>query len=154
MKRSIAMAFVCLLYLMARPCSAASHPNTYQDGVLVSFQNITSGAQCSSTTTATATSDGPGAAHADSDGHTTCHNVVDRHYTVKVGDTVFIVKKSSSKKGMALGYATLGWSHAFEKDSVLANLLPGTPIMVRTDGEGFHIKVGKRESIYTVVAAQ
>ena len=145
---SILFSFPCLAI-------AAPHPApVYQDGVLVSFSTVRSGESCQTSGTATARSNGDGTATATSDGEATCSDVMRRHYTLKVGDSQFVVKPAISKKVAAMGAATIGWGLLFTKQSVLANLLPGTHILVRTDDQGFHVKVGKRESLYTVVSAQ
>ena len=59
---------------------------------------------------------------------------------------------TKGQKGAAL--ATLGWSARFAKEGVLADQLPGTHVLVRSDANGFWVKVGKRESRYRVDCAQ
>jgi hypothetical protein len=39
----------------------------------------------------------------------------------------------------------------FTKNSSLAYQLPGTQIKLRSDGKHFFVKVGKRESMYSIV---
>jgi len=39
------------------------------------------------------------------------------------------------------------------KSSVLMNQLPGTHLLVRTDGHSFYVKIGNRESHYGIVEA-
>lgn len=68
-----------VLLLLAIPAHAAKKPPTpppqYQDGVLISFANVEGGMECSSTGSATASTDSSGTTHADSDGRTSCTNV-------------------------------------------------------------------------------
>jgi hypothetical protein len=48
----------------------------------------------------------------------------------------------------------LGWSTAFAKNSCLYGQLPGAHIQIRADGGNYHVRVGKKESLYKLVAAQ
>jgi hypothetical protein len=47
---------------------------------------------------------------------------------------------------------SMGWSTVFAKNSVLANRLPGTVLLLRGDGKHYYIKIGNRESMYAAVA--
>jgi hypothetical protein len=49
---------------------------------------------------------------------------------------------------------SLGWSTVFAKNSVLANRLPGTALLLRGDGKHYFIKIGDRESMYATVAVR
>jgi hypothetical protein len=58
---------------------------------------------------------------------------------------------SGAKAGAML---SLGWSTVFAKNSVLANRLPGTALLLRGDGKHYFIKIGDRESMYATVAVR
>jgi hypothetical protein len=52
---------------------------------------------------------------------------------------------------VALGAGALlsmEWSAAFSKNSVLANRLPGTPLMLRGGSKYYYVTIGNRESMY------
>ncbi len=55
---------------------------------------------------------------------------------------------------MAGALLSMGWSTASTKNSVLANRLPGTVILLRGDGKHYFVKIGNRESMYAAVAVR
>jgi hypothetical protein len=85
---------------------------------------------------------------------TTCHDTQRALYTFKVAENTFVLThltQAESGKGTAAGIATLGWSRVFAKNSVLAYQLPGTRIQIRSDGKHYFVKIGDRESLYSIV---
>lgn len=126
----------------------------YQDGVLVSFKTITTGSSCSSSGHVNGTTDTNGNIAGTTNSTANCSDVTHRLYTVSVGENTFVLKPGLSKGSKAGAVASLGWSTLFAKDSVLSNQLPGTHIKVRSDADGFYVKVGNRESRYSVADAQ
>jgi hypothetical protein len=126
----------------------------YQDAVMVNFETIQSGSSCSSSGTVRAEEDSSGNVTGSTNGNTDCVANTVRHYTVAVGGHTYTIRPALTKGKAAVGMATLGWSTLFEKSSVLANLLPGTHVLVRTDESGFYVRVGKRESKYAIVGAK
>lgn len=152
MLRGVIFAIVCATTPMAK---GAAKPNgTYSDAVLVGFTTVNAGASCSTDGIATARSTGAGTADVSGSSTSSCADVTQRNYTIQVGDNRFVVKPTFSKKGEAVGFATLGWGFVLAKAGVLNNVLPGTHVLVRTDDQGFHVKLGKRVSLYSVVTAQ
>jgi hypothetical protein len=131
---------------------AKGHPSLdYQDGVLVSFQTFQSGSSCRSSGTVEGEEDSSGSVKGTTQSTTVCSNNTVRHYIIAVSGHRYVIEPSWTKKKAAMGVATLGWSALFEKKSVLADLLPGTHVLVRTNETGFYVKVGKRESRYIVL---
>ncbi len=142
MKRGLAIVFLLLLSAVA---NAKDKPQAdYQDAVLVGFQTVHSGSSCSTSGQIKGEEDSSGNVTGKTHASTNCEESTVRHYTVKVGEHTYVLKP------------TLSWwaSPAFTKNSVLANLLPGTHVQVRTDEKGFYVKVGKRESKYAIVEAE
>ena len=126
----------------------------FQDAVLVRYENVLTGTNCQTSGSPHSEGTGDGTVETQGTATTECSDVFYRHYIIRVGENTYVLARSSSRKSQGFGLATLGWAHAFEKESVLANLLLGTQLKVRTDADGFHIKVGKRESLFKVLAAQ
>lgn len=151
MKR-LALALLCCFSLAA---SASKKPEpVYQDGVLIKVQDVDNGVKCHTDATGNGHSDDNGNTRSEATADTTCSERIKHLYTVKVGDSLFILEASQSNKQKGIGMATLGWSNAFNKENVLAYQLPGSHVQVRSDENGIHIKVGKRESLYTVVGGR
>jgi hypothetical protein len=147
-----------IIALLASCCgpvwaSSKSEP-VYQDGVLVSFFSITTGSSCSTSGTVKGQVNDDGAVSGSTNDNTNCSNNESRRYRIKVGDNAYVLRHTLSGGQKAAALASLGWGAMFMKQSVLANLLPGTPIKARSDGTGFFVKVGKKESRYEVIAAQ
>jgi hypothetical protein len=127
---------------------------TYQDAVLVKFVTVTTGNSCSQNGSTSGKVDDDGNISANSSGTSNCANITKRHYTISVGQQTFVIEPEFTKGQKGAALATLGWSAAFAKQSVLSDQLPGTHVLVRSAPDGFWVKVGKRESRYRVVAAQ
>ena len=68
-----------------------------------------------------------------------CQDTSVRLYTVKVGDSTFVIKH-----GVEI------WN----RESVLARQLPGFKFKVRTQKDKLYIKVGERESPFFLVEAK
>jgi hypothetical protein len=133
--------------------SATKPAPQYQDGVLISFTTVSNGSTCSSNGQTTGTVDSTGTISGKTNTSTSCSDNLKRHYTVKVGDSMFVLSPAMSKKAKGAALASLGWSAVFSKNSVLANQLPGTHFQIWSDEDGMHVRIGKRESLYSVVAA-
>jgi hypothetical protein len=158
-KSSASLTILALaVTLLVSGCGAAwasSKPElVYQDGVLVSFFTVTTGSSCSSSGTVKGQVNDDGAVSGSTNDNTNCSNNESRRYRIKVGDNAYVLRHTLSGGQKAAALASLGWGAMFMKQSVLANLLPGTPIKARSDGTGFFVKVGKKESRYEVIAAQ
>jgi hypothetical protein len=147
---AIALGFLLCTQVWAKPPKDVQ----YQDAVLVSFKDITTGSNCSSNGTVKGKVDDDGNVSGDSNSTTSCSDKTMRHYTIKVGDSVFVLEPSMSGGQKAGAVASLGWSAVFAKKSVLWNQLPGTHMQVRSDPHGFYVKVGNRESLYDIVGAK
>jgi len=158
------MKTLVLLFLLSTPVAFAKDKPvySYQDGVFQSFHTEQTGSRCSSDAdtngTVNANTDNTGntngAVRSTTTGSTTCHDTQRTLYTVKVSDNTFILTPAESGKGTAAGYATLGWSRAFAKNNVLAYQLPGAKIQIRSDGKHYFIRMGDRESMYSIVGAE
>jgi hypothetical protein len=147
---------IAALALLSSVASAkGKHPDViYQDAVLVKFITVTTGNSCSHNGSTSGKVDDDGSISANSSGTSDCTNLTKRHYTISVGQQTFEIEPEFTKGQKGAALATLGWSAAFAKQSVLSDQLPGTHVLVRSDSDGFWVKVGKRESRYRVVAAQ
>ena len=71
-------------------------------------------------------------------------------YTVKSSDNTFVLTLDRGTGAKAGALLNMGWSTVFAKDSVLANRLPGTALLLRAD----YVKIGDRESMYAAVAVR
>lgn len=150
MKAALALCLV----LCGTAFAAGKSQSDYQNGILVSFYSVTSGSSCSSSGSVNGKVDDDGTVSGSTNGNTNCVNSESRRYKIKVGENTYVLRRTFSAGQKAGAIASMGWSALFIKNSVLANLLPGTPVQVRSDGTGFLVKVGKKESRYDVVAAQ
>jgi hypothetical protein len=153
------MKALLILGLLSLPAFAKDKPMySYQSAVLQSFHTETTGTNCSSS------ADTSGTVHGDTDssatirsttsGSSTCsdsHRVV---YTIKVGENTLALTPYTPLKTEVGGPVALVWNKAFSKESVLAYQLPGTSLQIRTDGKHYYVKVGERESAYSIVGAQ
>jgi hypothetical protein len=151
--RFLPVAALALLSLVA--FAKDKHPDAkYQDAILVRFVTVTTGKSCSQNGTTSGKVDDDGNISANSSGTSDCANITRRHYTISVGQQTFVIEPEFTKGQKGAALATLGWSAAFAKQSVLADQLPGAHVLVCSDPDGFWVKVVKRESRYRVVAAQ
>jgi hypothetical protein len=148
-----------IITLLAFSCGtawAAKKPvPVYQDGVLKDFHTEQKGTYCSTdgdtNGTVRATTDDDGNTHgtvdATSTASTSCIPRIFAYYTVVVGDHTFVLSPTWSGHIIFAAFFR-------QKNSVLYGVLPGTPIKMRTEGGAAtgYIKVGKRESEYTIVS--
>jgi hypothetical protein len=156
------MKALLMLGLLSVPASAKDKPiYTYQSAVLQSFHSETTGTHCSGSADTDGTVDvntnggsTRGTTQSTTSGSATCSDRQRVVYKIKTGEnTVFLTPYSPLKKEGG-GLIGLGWNKAFAKDSVLAYQLPGATLQIRSDGKHYYVKVGDRESAYTVVGAQ
>lgn len=136
------------LLLLCASIHAQTVQDQYQAAVLVSFKTVSTGSDCSSTGTTTGRVNDNGNIKADSDSTSSCSDSEVRLYTVRVGENLFVLRPAS-----AFGGPTPGWVSPFKRCS-LANQLPGTHILIRSHGSGLQVKVGTKESSYTLYGAQ
>lgn len=135
-----------LVLLTSMALAKDKHPDSdYQDGVLVSFRTVVTGNDCSSSGTVKGSVDDSGDVDTRSDASSSCSNDTVRLYTVRVSDNTFELRP-------AITGGTL--RAAFMKGSVLNNQLPGTMIKVRSDKGKIFVKIGDRESPYSVTSAK
>ena len=147
-----------LAALLLLPLVSFAAPKTdegYQDAVLKSFVMIPAGQHCHTSGSSTGTTDSDGNSRASGDANTTCSDTTVAHYTVVIGGETLVIQPTLSGKAKAGAALSLGWSTAFAKNSCLYGQLPGAHIQIRAEGDGnYHVRVGKKESLYKLVAAQ
>ena len=148
MRRLLTVALVCA----SASCALARDKGKgdWQPGVLVSFRTVTTGSSCSGNVDAKVDEAG----QVNGSTESTCSDRRLRFYTIQVEGQTFVVAPDHTGKQKAVGMATLGWSAAFAKGSVLRDQLPGAHIQVRSDPSGLFIRVGKKESKFTIVEAR
>lgn len=146
----IACITLCTSLAVAKPPKDVQ----YQDGVLVSFKDVATGQHCSSNGSVDGKEDDNGNVTGSTSGTTSCSDRMTRRYTIKVGDSTYVIETALSGGQKAGAVASLGWSEVFAKKSVLWNQLPGTTFKVRSDTHGFYVKLGNRESLYEIVEAK
>lgn len=74
-----------------------------------------------------------------------------RYNTARQRGRCHPTRNDGKQAGTAL--ATMGWSAVFAKKSVLYGQMPGAHFQVYFEGSLLHIKIGKRESLFTIVSA-
>jgi len=150
--------------LLASSCGttwAGKKPKpVYQDGVLKNFRTEQQGTVCSTdgntNGTVRATTDDYGSTRGTVDATSTasssCAPRIVAFYTVVIGDHTFVLSPIPKPIGIFGAYKA-AFSGSWEaKNSVLYGLLPGTPIQMVNKDSNVYIKVGKRESEYTIVS--
>jgi hypothetical protein len=156
-------ALIALVLLGSAVAFAKDKPQyTYQDGVLQSFRTEQTGTQCSHSSDTSGTVNARtddygntrGTVDATTTGSTSCKDTERALYTVKSGDNTFVLTPDHGAGAKAGQMLSLGWSTAFTKNSVLANRLPGTVLLLRGDGKHYYVKIGTRESMYAAVAVR
>jgi hypothetical protein len=162
---------ITLLAFGCGTARAAKKPEpVYQDAVLKDFHTEQHGKFCTTsgdtngTVKANTDSDGDtnGTVTATSSASTSCSPRMVAYYTVVMGEHVFTLTPatSSGKKAAKVGTAMLTFGigaivwNAFDKNSALYGVLPGTPIKMRSESGTVYVQVGKRESEYKIVAMQ
>ena len=150
------MKVLAALLLCLSTCAFAKDEPTYQDGTLKDFKTVQQGQTCrtaggSSSSVNTNTSDNgitTGSIDTSSGASTRCSPNMVAFYTVTVGEHEYVV----TPHHMPLSSSPIAM--AFHKNSDLAGVLPGTPVKVRTEGDNFYVKIGKRESTFKLVSAK
>jgi hypothetical protein len=135
---------VLVLFMSLALLAAASSP-VYQDGVLTKVRTTVVDNACSTSTQSDAATYG-NTARRTIDASARCSDIRGAVYTVQVGDTEYELTPDHSRVARASSYLPL--SATLLKQSSLANHMPGTPIKLRADDDGFLVLVGKRETHY------
>jgi hypothetical protein len=151
-----------LLVLIVLSCSVAAAQTPlipYQDGVLVSFGMVSTGTGCSSNGTVSAKVQDNGTVNGTTNSTSSCSDSEMRQYIVRVGNNTFAVRPMISGKQTAgeaaLVVATIGYAALFIRNrDILANQLPGAHVSIRSHGSGFQVKIGKKDSLYSIAGAQ
>jgi hypothetical protein len=147
MKSFISILLIILaLAVLASAKDKRSAKGDYHDGVLVKFQMVKSGESCSSTGSGQVNDDG----QVSVSNSGSCSEKSVAHYTIVVGDISYVLSPAVTHPKTAI--FTLGYSAAFQKDSVLYAQLPGTPVKVRVKKGKVYVRIGDRESPYHVVS--
>lgn len=156
-------AILPLVLLVSLPMWAKEKPHyDYRPATLVSFHDQSTGNICSGSANTTGSVDAntdsagltSGSVNATTYGSSSCSDTTRRLYTIRADANTFVLTVDHST-GVKLGAAfSAGIGPLFMKNSVLANRLPGTPVLVRADGKHMYVKIDKRESMYAVVEAK
>jgi hypothetical protein len=146
MKRQPALA----LLLLALPLAAAADSSAYQDGILTKIRTTVVDNACSAATQSDAATYG-NTARRTIDASARCSDIRGAVYTVTVAGTEYELAPDHSRVARASAYLPL--SATILKQSSLANHMPGTPMKLRRDEDGFLVLVGKRESRYRAFVA-
>lgn len=167
MKRTCVAAFIALLLCLSLPSVASKkEAPVYQDAVLKDFHMVEAGKFCTTNgnTSGLVDSNGnnSGTISATTSSTTSCRPRTSAVYTVISGVHTMTLTphqsggKTAAKVGTAfitLGIGTVVWN-SLEKNSALYGVLPGTAIKMRSDEGIIYVKVGKRESTYSIVSMQ
>ncbi len=146
MKRQPALA----LLLLAFPLAAAADSSAYQDGILTKVRTTVVDNACSAATQSDAATYG-NTARRTIDASARCSDIRGAVYTVTVAGTEYELTPDHSRVARASAYLPL--SATILRQSSLANHMPGTPMKLRRDEDGFLVLVGKRESHYRAFVA-
>ena len=140
-------------FLVTLPVTAwaAADSPAYQDGVLTKVRTTVVDNACSSSTQSDAATYG-NTARRTLDASARCSDIRGAVYTVQVGNTEYELTPDHSRVARASSYLPL--SATLLKQSSLANHMPGTPVQLRADDDGFLVRVGKRESHYRAFASR
>jgi hypothetical protein len=147
--------FAALLLCLTPFAWSSSKPEpAYQDAVLKDFRFVQQGQHCrtngGSTGTVNANTDDSGytngSLNSTSSSVTNCSPNMVALYTITIGEHEFVLTPRRLPFSGSLIAAP------FRKNSDLAGLLPGTGIKIRSEGDTFYVKVGKRESAYKIVS--
>lgn len=130
---------------------AAPKPQpVYQDAVLKSFRMVPAGESCSGNTSGKVDDSG----NVNANTHTNCSANTSAEYTLVIGDQIIVIAPALSGKKKTGVILSLGWSALFIKDTCLYGQLPGAHVLIRSEGGTYHVKAGKRESLYKLVSAE
>jgi hypothetical protein len=143
MKTQLRHLPLCILFCVVVTIAFAKtkeHPDSdYQDGVLVSFRTAAAGSNCSSSGSVKGSVNDSGDVEGGTDSSGSCHDLSVRLYTIRVGDSTFVIK-----------HAPENWN----RQSVLEGQLPGFRFKIRTQKDKLYIKVGERESPFSLLEAK
>ena len=141
------MKHACSILFLSMPVMlfAAANPAVYQDGVLTKVRTTVVDNACSTSTQSDAATYG-NTARRTLDASARCSDIRGAVYTVQVGGTEYELTPDHSRVARASSYLPL--SATLLKQSSLANHMPGTAVKLRTDDDGFVVRVGKHESHY------
>lgn len=137
------------MFLFASACSAEVKPD-YQNAVLRSFRTIPSGQNCSAGTNGEISRNGDYSSHTN----VNCSDTTKALYTIVFAGQVMVVEPSHSGKSKAGNIVSLGYSSLFWKNNCLYGQLPGTHLLLRSSGDQYQIRVGKKESLFRLVSAE
>jgi hypothetical protein len=159
---SFSMKILTVLLLTSVALAAKKPEPEYQEAVLKSFKTIQAGQHCSTSSNSSGTVSGRtdeygntrGAVDTTGNASTNCTPRMATYYTVTIGDQILVLTPKDSVKATAGAMASLGWSKVFAKESCLYGQLPGSHIQIRSDDGNYHIKIGKRESLYKLISAE
>lgn len=143
-----------LLILSTSAFAKSKQDRDYHDALLVSFRTVTTGSVCSSSGHTNGTVDDEGNVSATTNSSGDCSNTQLRYYTVELGSNTYVLAPTHSGKSKAGAALTFGWGALAWKSSVLANEMPGSHVLLASDPSGFYVKVGNRESKFTLVEAK
>ena len=155
-------AWLLLALLGSAPVFAKDKPQySYQDGVLQAFRMQTTGNKCTGTADTSGTvsantdssGDTRGTVNATTNGSASCRDTERPLYTIKSGENTYVLTPDHNT-GTNIGVAMFPLAGVLTKNSSLAYQPPGTAVKLRSDGNHFFVKVGKKESMYSVVGAQ
>lgn len=140
-----------IVLMMCGTAMAEKKPDpAYQDGILKSYHSVSAGRHCSGGTTGNVSNDGDIQANTT----TNCANTTQVNYTVVIGEQTFVLAPKVSGKKVGLAMATMGYSLFFQKSASMYGQLPGTVVHVWSEDGTFHVRAGKRESLYKLVSAE
>jgi hypothetical protein len=87
---------VVLLFCCAAAYAKDKNDPQYQDAVLVSFRNISTGSSCSSYGNTNGAVDDDGRVAATTNSSSSCFNNTARLYTIKVEDHTYVIKPAAT----------------------------------------------------------
>ena len=114
----------------------------WQRATMIVFRTVAVGSSCASTSSSIG-----------------CSDTTETQYTLRVGQNTFVVEPVVSGARKAAEFAfltgTAGFGVLFLREHVsLRNCLPGTSAFIRQHGNYVEIAVGKRHSLYSILAAK
>jgi hypothetical protein len=130
---------ILVLITLCLPASAKPPKDTqYQDAALLSFKDVQEGSSCASTSKLKAKTDDNGDTEGSTSAETTCSKKVERHYSIRFGDSIFV---------LVYGYNFLNLH------DVLASQFPGAHMLIRMDKKNLFVRIGNHEARYDIVEA-
>lgn len=148
-----------LVFSASLAFAGAPQQFSWQQAVLIGFRTVSDGSDCSSSVDYAPGQSNTQSATQVSSVQSTCSDSRIRQYTLRVGRQTYVLepvltgKQAAADSALVIG--TLGYGVFFlRKKDVMANQLPGAPILIRSAGSGFQVKVGNRHSSYSLVEAR